>query len=234
MTVAQNEPVDARNTSRHLIVSMKDQIYASLKSDILSNEYKPGDILQIDKLARKFGVSATPIRETLMRLEGTGFLKIIPNKGAQITEIDIHDVRDIWEMRILLEPYAGKLSAKYIKNDEIMKLTQDVKSLQKNNFDKEIYIKVDNDLHSLLYRYIENEYLYDAIERVQDHSLRIRYYAEIVSSDREAVVCQVCTEHLDILETLRLHDPEKAEKAIRYHLENGEKRTLKAVKQIMP
>jgi DNA-binding GntR family transcriptional regulator len=81
---------------------------------------------------------------------------------------------------------------------------------------------------------VENDYLYDAIERIQDHSLRIRYYAETSSADREKVVCQVCAEHLEILEALRLHDPEKAEVAIRRHLENGEKRTLAAVSRIIP
>jgi DNA-binding GntR family transcriptional regulator len=234
MGAGRGDSMTVAHRSRHLVVSMKDQIYDTLKSAILSNECKPGDILQIDKLAKEFGVSATPIRETLMRLEGTGLLKIIPNKGAQITEINIHDVRDIWEMRILMEPYAGKKSAKRISDDEILKVIRDVQDLQNRSFDGELYIKVDNDLHSLLFRHVENDYLYDAIERIQDHSLRIRYYAETSSADREKVVCQVCAEHLEILEALRLHDPEKAEVAIRRHLENGEKRTLAAVSRIIP
>ncbi len=233
MAAAQTDAGVLRRKTKHRLVSVKDQIYDTLKASILSNECKPGDILQIDKLAKEFGVSATPIRETLMRLEGTGLLRIIPNKGAKVTGIDINDVRDIWEMRILLEPYAGKKSATLIQDAEIAKVTQEVESLQRDRFDKESYIRVDNELHSLLFRYIENEYLYDAIERVQDHSLRIRYYAEIASADREAVVGQVCAEHLEILRALSIHDPSKAEETIRRHLENGERRTLAAIRQVI-
>ncbi len=214
------------------IVSAKDQIYESLKQDILSNKYQPGDIIQIDRIAAEYGVSATPIREILLRLEGTGLIVLIPNKGAQVNEIKTKDIKDIWEIRKVLECYAGRISAQLISEQEIDPIMERVKSLYERAFDKDVYTRVDDDLHRLLYSHIDNEFLCEAITRVQDQSLRIRYYAESVSENKESIVREVSNEHLDILKALKLRDPDLIEKTIRYHLENGERRTIATVEKI--
>ncbi|HOX31485.1 MAG TPA: GntR family transcriptional regulator [Spirochaetales bacterium] len=218
--------------SKPVIVSAKDQIFETLKAAILSNEYKPGDILQIDKLAREFGVSATPIRETLLRLEGAGLLKLIPNKGALVNEIEPKDIVDLWEMRKILECYAGRLSAALIPDQEIDALIARVRALTGGGFDKEAYTRVDDDIHRILYAYLDNRYFREAIARVQDNSLRIRYYAENASEQRESIVSEVCMEHIALLEALKLHDPDRIEQTLRRHLENGARRTLATVKSL--
>jgi DNA-binding GntR family transcriptional regulator len=217
---------------KSVIVPVKEQIYETLKSAILSNGYKPGDILQIDRLAKEYGVSATPIRETLMRLEGTGLLKLIPNKGAQVSEIGIKDIKDIWEMRKLLEPYAGRLSACLIQDSEIDGILKQIRALLASGFDKDTYIQIDDELHQMLYKHLDNDYFYEAITRIQNHSLRIRYYAEITSEDRNSVMEAVSTEHVEILKALKQHDPDLVETMVRRHLENGEKRTLSTVQRL--
>jgi DNA-binding GntR family transcriptional regulator len=91
-------------------LSMREQIYEALKGLILDNSYGPRTVLAIDRLADEFGVSATPVREALVRLESDGLVELIPNRGAQVTDIREEDVRYIWEMRLLLEPYAARMS----------------------------------------------------------------------------------------------------------------------------
>ena len=65
-------------------LSMRDQIYEALRDSILQNSYPPAAVLPIDRLAEDFGVSATPVREALVKLESEGLVNLIPNKGAEI------------------------------------------------------------------------------------------------------------------------------------------------------
>jgi DNA-binding GntR family transcriptional regulator len=84
----------------------------------------------------------------------------------------------------------------------------------------------------MLYKHLDNDYFYEAITRIQNHSLRIRYYAEITSEDRNSVMEAVSTEHVEILKALKQHDPDLVETMVRRHLENGEKRTLSTVQRL--
>ena len=67
--------------------SLGDQVFETIKELIVSNAYQPGEVLQIDKLAAEFGVSTTPIREALLRLEGLGLAQIERNKAAVVTQV---------------------------------------------------------------------------------------------------------------------------------------------------
>ncbi len=220
------------NGDNTTIIPIREQIYERIKDAILTNEYKPGDIIQIDRLARLFGVSATPIRETLIRLENSGLLTLIPNKGAMITEFTEKDIRDTWEMRKILEPYAGRLTASLNKESEIERIEGMVQSIIEGNYDLHSYIQTDNDLHELLFIHIDNNLLKETIQRIHHLSIRMRYFAESVSKDHENVVHEVCSEHLNILKSLKSGDAETTGKAVLHHIENSEKRTLLSTNEI--
>ncbi|MDA3937740.1 MAG: GntR family transcriptional regulator [Spirochaetia bacterium] len=208
------------------IVPIREQIYEQIKDAILTNEYKPGDIIQIDRLARLFGVSATPIRETLIRLENSGLLKLIPNKGAIITEFTKEDIKHTWEMRKILEPYAGGLTADLDVKDEIERIENLVKSILDSAYELHNYMKTDKDLHELLFIHINNKLLRETIQRIHHISIRMRYFAESVAQNHQNVVQEVCSEHLDILNKLKSKDSRATEKSVLRHIENSEKRTL--------
>ena len=214
-----------------VIIPVREQIYNRIKKAILSNEYKSGDIIQIEKIAREFGVSATPIRETFIRLENSGLLKLIPNKGAQVVEITDKDIRDTWEMRKLLEPYAARLTAELDVTESISDLRGRIEHILEGDYDQDAYIEADNDIHLLLFSSIPNTLLKETIHRVHNLSMRMRYQAENVSEDNKQVIRAVCTEHLEILNALSGHDPDKTEQAVRKHLENGEYRTLESAQR---
>ncbi len=98
---------------RLLLTSLRERLYESLKEDILTNRFKPGEELQINKLAEEFGVSSTPpVREALVRLEGAGLVVLISNRGAQVAPISLEDVKNAWEVRRLLEPHAAEVAAR--------------------------------------------------------------------------------------------------------------------------
>ena len=211
-------------------LSMREQIYEALKGLILDNSYGPKTVLAIDRLADEFGVSATPVREALVRLESDGLVELIPNRGAQVTDIREEDVLYIWEMRLLLEPYAARMSVKLVDQLELLPLEMDIKRLSSNPDDTSLYISTDIRLHEMLYLHVRNELLKDSIRRIHQMARRIRFFAEQSTNLHGKVIHEVIDEHLAIISAIKSSNPDQVEPALRQHLANGEKRTLSALK----
>jgi len=209
--------------------SMRDQMYSALHDLILNNSYVPNSVLQIDRLAEEFGVSATPVREALVRLEADGLVSLIPNKGAVVTDINEENIRNNWEMRKLLEPYAASRSVSLIPEEELDGLQAEIESLKTEPFDNDRYIACDNHLHEILYQHLSNSFLSDTIRKVHKMATRIRYVPEGSREMHEQVVQEVMREHLAILDALRARDSERVKECVYVHLLNGEKRTMNAL-----
>lgn len=219
---------------RLLLTSLRERLYETLKEDILLNKYEPGEELQIDKLAQEFGVSTTPIREALVRLEGDGLVVSIPNRGVQVTPISLDDVRNLYEVRRLLEPYAAKIAARYCEEAEVEALYEKLVHLIEGPTDLAAYINADLELHELMSQHLRNTLLKDILNQVDQHSIRVRYLAESSAGGlRPEVVELVTREHLKILDAIRKRDEEKAAAATLQHLTNAEARTLKSLKEVL-
>ncbi|QEN09649.1 GntR family transcriptional regulator [Oceanispirochaeta crateris] len=210
-------------------LSIREQIYNGVKEQILKNVYKPYTLLQIDHLAENFGVSATPVREALVRLESDGLVTLIPNRGAQVTGICDNDIENIWEMRRLLEPFAAHLSLRLITDKELDDLESKIKNLKVNPFDHDLYIETDKCLHSLFFSHLSNDLLIEAIKKVHEMSDRLRYFAEESGVEmHDKIIEDVIHEHLTILAMIRTRDPERISAPLYTHLMNGERRALEA------
>ena len=216
------------NAKSKISHSIREQIYIELKEHILKNIYQPNQVLQIDRIAEEFGVSATPIREALVRLESDGLVTLIPNKGAKVTDISEEDIRNTWEIRRLLETYAARKSIDLISEEELDDLERDINRLKDSAFDEELYVSTDRRLHELFFTHLNNNLLRDSIIRVHEFSHRIRYFAEGSTQMHEKVVQDVIHEHLSIIANIRTHDPELLVPLLYTHLLNGERRTLEA------
>ncbi len=219
---------------RLLLTSLRERLYETLKEDILLNKYEPGEELQIDKLAQEFGVSTTPIREALVRLEGDGLVVSIPNRGVQVAPISLDDVRNLYEVRRLLEPYAAKIAARYCEEVEVEALYEKLVNLIEGPTDLAAYINADLELHELMFQHLRNTLLKDILDQVDQHSIRVRYLAESSAGGlRPEVVELVMREHLKILDAIRKRNEEKAAAATLQHLTNAEARTLKSLKEVL-
>ena len=210
-------------------LSMRDQLYDALRDLILKNAYRPNSVLQIDRLAEEFSVSATPVREALVRLEAEGLVRLIPNKGALVTDIREEDIRNTWEMRQLLEPYAAGQSAILISGSEILELEEKILSLRDQPFDNEKYVECDTSLHEILYTHLTNSMLVETIRRVHQMSIRIRYFPEGSGRLHERTVHEVIQEHLAILAAIRTRNASRISELVLSHLKNGEKRAMAAL-----
>lgn len=214
-------------TSR-IFHSLGDQVFETIKELIISNVYHPGEVLQIDRLAGEFGVSTTPVREALLRLEGVGLVDIERNKGAVVTQVSEKRSRYIWEFRRILEARVARDAAVKCTDEEIGNVEEKLKKALQHPNDFTIYQESDVALHNLLASHTENSLIIDSLNNLSVHARRIRYFAEN-GPFREEVIKQVTEEHSRIIIALREHDPDKVEKIVTLHLINAEERTKKAL-----
>lgn len=216
-----------------MFLSLGEQIFQTLKDRIVENHYMPGTMLQIDKLAEELGVSSTPIRETLFKLDAIGLVRMIRNKGAVVSEISEHMAKDVWQFRIILETFCALETATSADMETLKTLRDKILYLMDSPSDLALYQETDRQLHSMLYDRSSNLLVRDALANLLDHSKRIRYFAE--SSPLGAdVVNQVCREHLDIIDAMIKRDSEAVKSTLEHHLLNGEKRALKALAASRP
>src|SRR5258707_11843713 len=99
--------------------SIVDRVYEQLKAMAVSYEFKPGERLNEGELAKRLGVSRTPLREALNRLNTEGFLRFTPGKGFFCRELDAHEIFDLYELRKSIEVASIRLAIKRPKDEDI-------------------------------------------------------------------------------------------------------------------
>lgn len=200
---------------------MGQRVYEEIKEAIINNTIKPGTMIQERILAEKLGVSRTPVREALRRLNSEGLIELIPGKGATITKITIEDIREIMQVREPLECLAVKLAAERIQ-------PQDIKYLEEMiaNWDKEINCSDQINFQSLSTRDIAfheylveiagNKRLANILSMLRDQIRRITF----LTQDNKTRIETSFPQHINILEALKQRDPVAAEENMRQHMQS--------------
>ena len=98
---------------------LRDVVFNTLRQAILKGEMEPGERLMEIQLAQKLGVSRTPIREAIRKLELEGLVVMIPRKGAEVAHITEKDMRDVLEVRSTLEELAVELACKHVTPERV-------------------------------------------------------------------------------------------------------------------
>ncbi|MDD3032190.1 MAG: GntR family transcriptional regulator, partial [Atribacterota bacterium] len=154
-----------------------NDIYNELKRRIVFYEYKPKQILSIKNLSKEFGVSAIPVRETLIRLEEEKLIVIIPNNIIYVSDLNFQELKDVFEVRLFLLGMAAKLAVKRAKPEEIkeMKILADRLKTEKSR--KKI-IRLDAEFHDLFNKSTGNAVLAENLEKLRNRLGRLWYLAE--------------------------------------------------------
>lgn len=198
--------------------TLTERVYTSIKQAILSLELKPGGSLVEDDLARQLGTSKTPVRDALLTLERDGLVVKIPYKGTYVTEVALQDATDIFEIRSVLEGLAARRAARSFSPKELDELenllTESTKARQRGDF--ELASQYGASFHRAILRRADNQRLEPILEKLDEQLERLRRLSDRVEGRLE----KSSHEHLRILEALKLGDPEKAEQAMRSHLES--------------
>lgn len=201
------------NTHAKTTKGLKERTYQTLKDRLIDCVYEPGSMLNEAQLAAEFGLSRTPIREAISRLEMEGFVKTLPKKGIYVTNLTFQDVIQVFQTRLEIEPIALRLAAHRLPKDELMafcrKFEEPVVDIQ-NSF------RLDTAMHLFIIENCGNRYIINMMRRVFEDNTRI----VISSKQNQTQIHDAKQEHLDILHLLYQDQYEQAEAKMRLHIES--------------
>jgi DNA-binding GntR family transcriptional regulator len=197
---------------------LKDKVYEGLKSAILSmNVYADPDETRLDErqLSEEFGVSRTPVREAITRLEQEGFVKVIPRRGAFVvrkTKAEILEMITVWAA---LESMAARLITERASDREIASLRKMFATFDNNRVQATIdeYSESNIEFHQAILSMSKCELLNQMAENLLAHMrwIRMRTIAEDDRASRSII------DHMNIIEALEQRDAELAERLVREH-----------------
>ncbi|RCX16079.1 GntR family transcriptional regulator [Anaerobacterium chartisolvens] len=208
---------------------LREVIFNTLKEAIIVGELRPGERLMEVQLADKMGVSRTPVREAIRKLELEGLVNMIPRKGAQVADLSVKDIMNVLEVRASLDGLATALSAQRITEDEIKELkhvlSQFISNVEKENLPG--IIKKDVEFHDIIYRSSRNEKLIQISSnlREQVHRFRVIYLKDYISTK------DIMHEHMEIYDAIVSKDPEKALVLAQKHIKNQEVTIVNSIKK---
>lgn len=197
---------------------LRDVVFQTLRQAILRGDLKPGERLMEVKLANKLGVSRTPIREAIRKLELEGLVLMVPRKGAEVAEITEKSLRDVLEVRKALEELAVQLACDRITEEEIEQLKEVAKEFRSNLQEKDVtkIAEIDVKFHDILYLATNNQKLVQLLNNLREQMYRYR----IEYLKREDVYPILMKEHEDIILHLSRRDKEKALEVMACHIDN--------------
>ena len=207
-------------------LQVKDLVYERLREALIDLTFTPGEPLREAALVERFGVSKTPIREALVRLERDGLVEIAPYRGARARTYTADDLRQLYEVRELLETECARRAAEAMDDGISEALTQNVESsasaLERGDF-QAVAERLD-EFDELLLSQLRNAMLIDLIDRLQAHLRRIGQ----VGAGEERFAASV-DQHRAILNAITAHEPASAQQLMRQHLQQALNDQLQAL-----
>jgi DNA-binding GntR family transcriptional regulator len=197
-------------------VSLREQAYERIRSDIFEGVLEAGDALSEARLAKFYGISRTPVREAIKQLSEVGLVRLVPHRGAFVSEIAPHDVVEIYELREQLDGLATQVAAAALSDQELAELRDEAaRALELMGEDK---TREAFDLavgtHKRITRAVRNGRLLRMLGQLEDESRRLSHLTFRSGGRLEAAL----REHQEIVEALCGRDAERAQAAMRAHL----------------
>ena len=203
-----------------------DIAYEQIKHKIITGTLKPMIDINEEALQKELNFSRTPIREALLKLQVNGYIVVFPNKGTFVTPVSRELIDEIYDMRLLNEPYICKRACHFIPKDLLLMLKSqlsDVRERDLNN--KDYFISLDSDLHLQLLKFCNNSFLISAMQNVYDHNERIRYFASDPIEDHSI------DEHIAIIDAILNKDDAAIDKAVIAHITASKQISINCFKQ---
>ena len=209
------EPKQARRAS-------PDGVYERLRKRILDSELAPGSHILEQELAVMLGVSRTPIREAVIRLQNEGLLEIVPRHGVRIVPIAVSDMREIYDVLISLEPRAAELlAARGASSKELDRLKASCEKMTDTlrRGEMEQWALADEEFHLGIVQLSNNRRLVDIVLNCWDQVHRARYFTLRLRQHPQP--SKSIEEHYEIIEAIRQGDANAARRLYRRHRERG-------------
>lgn len=205
----------------HMSISIADQVFRQLERDILTGKYRKGEILSELRLSNELGVSRTPVREAVRRLQQEQLIKDT-KKGLEVLGISLEDTLDMYDIRLETEGIAAGRAAEKITGDDLKKM-RDILELQSFYIEKSITDNsdkirdMDSEFHELLYKCSGSIVFYYVLSSLHRKICKFRE----VSVTKQSRAVDSMKEHMAIYEALSRHDKEAAKELARQHVINA-------------
>lgn len=197
---------------------LRDVVFNTLRQAILRGEMEPGERLMEIQLAQKLGVSRTPIREAIRKLELEGLVIMIPRKGAEVAHITEKDMKDVLEVRSTLEELVVELAIKNVTDEKIEELKCANKVFESAIVSKDAVniVEADVKFHDILYSMTNNARLIQIINNLREQMYRYR----VEYLKKKECHKQLLWEHQEIIRAIEAGEIDVATKITEQHIDN--------------
>ena len=195
---------------------LREVVCETLREAIRSGVLKPGERLMEIQLADELGVSRTPVREAMRKLELEGYVIMLPRRGTYVANISIRDINEVFEIRTTLDALASGLAAERITEEELEQLERLLVSIGENIETRNMKKVVEDDMefHDILYKASRNQRLVGIISNLRE---QMTYPGRLKKT---------LEEHSRLVEAIAQRDVELAQKLAVEHMENSEQTLL--------
>lgn len=215
-------------SSMNELLPLRDVVFNTLRQAILTGELKPGERLMEIHLADKLGVSRTPIREAIRKLELEGLVTMIPRRGAEVAQITEKSMNDVLEVRRALDALCVELACERITEEELVTLKTACDEFEAaiRTGDVKKIAQADVALHDIIVQATGNRRLIQLVNNLAEQMYRYRFEYIKDISQHEMLV----EEHRIIYESILNKDKETAAQAARTHIDNQEKAIIRQIR----
>jgi DNA-binding GntR family transcriptional regulator len=203
---------------------LTDWAYDYIKDQILNLEIKPGEQIDIETFTDMLEVSRTPVREAFLRLVSEGLLDVRPRVGYFVATISETDIRELFEVREIIESRAARRAAESLTDEELDQLEQMIEDLRLSvqNEDFDSYLENEISFHEFLQRHMGNQRLTDIMESLND----LTYRERVMSLRTAETFQQTIIEHERVVKALMKRDGDKAAWFMGEHLKYASDRVV--------
>lgn len=196
-------------------LSQSEEAYLRIRERIVCLEMPPGSVVNEARLREELKIGRTPIREALQRLARENLVRSIPHRGTFVTDVNITDLARITEVRVVLEAHAARLAAEKLASADRDAMEELLDVVRRGGIsDQRELMRLDQQIHLLVYRAARNSFLEATLERYFNLSLRLWYLV----LDREIRLREAVDEHVELLKAILAGDGDLAEAIMRRHV----------------
>jgi len=208
---------------------LREVVFEALREAIINGTLKPGERMMEIQLAEQLGVSRTPVREAIRKLELEGFVVMIPRKGAYVAGISLKDIADIFEVRAAMEALAAGLAAERITAEELEEMERLLlrigECIEANRLEE--VIEMDTLFHEGLYKASRNVKLEQIVHNLREQIQRFRSTSLAFPGRMK----EALEEHKKIVEAISERNVALAQQLAQEHIENAENSILEALRR---
>lgn len=202
--------------------NLRNKCYVKIKQKIVDCVFQPGDFIKECELVEELGVSRTPIREALNKLEQDGLVKIIPRRGVLVLDIDYKAINDIFQVRLIIEPYIIRQYKDTLDPDMLRQFREQTAQAAKEG-DRDKLYQVDDEFHRYLRSPCPNRYLHNLLENIYEQNQRLRILSGVVEKRLQHSV----EEHIQIIDALLEEDTDKAVRLLEEHIAQAKQTAIR-------